>query len=102
MPTSLGAQAGWFIDPVNLSATGRDHPIRYARAVGTALLRQSVAIDSLIRCLHPGCVTPAYEHAGTFAATIPPVYKLGQLEHALKAAELWMAAPVFQQGTPRV
>jgi len=102
VPTKRGAQAGWFIDPVNLSATGRDHPIRYARAVGTAL-RAAVDGDPLVDPLSPARVrNPAYEHAGTFAATTPPVYRLRQLERALKGADLWTAAPVVQHGTPRV
>lgn len=102
VPTTRGAQAGWFIEPVNLSTTAREHPIRYARAVGTAL-RAAVGGDTLVDPLSPSRVrNPAYEHAGTFATTTPPVYKLGQLERALKAADLWMNTPVFQQGIPRL
>src|SRR5699024_4334384 len=102
VPTIRGAQAGWFIDPVNLSATGREHPIRYARAVGAAL-RMAVDGDLLVDPLAPSRVrNPAYEHAGTSAATTPPVYRLGQLEQALKTADLWTADPVIKHGAPRI
>src|SRR5699024_206483 len=87
VPTNRGAQAGWFIDPVNL--TGRDHPIRYARKIGEDL-RQALDGDLLVDPLVPSRVrNPAYEHAGTFATPTPPVYHLGQLMNGLKAAGLW-------------
>lgn len=87
--TPNGAQAGWFIDPVDLRDTARPHPIRYARAVGKALA-QALDGDPLVDPLSPSRVrNPAYEHAGTFATGTPPIYQLGQLHEALKAADLW-------------
>lgn len=87
--TPNGAQAGWFIDPVDLRDFARPHPIRYARAVGQAL-SQAVGGDQLVDPLSPSRVrNPAYEHAGTFATATPPVYQLGELYEALKAANLW-------------
>lgn len=95
VPTNRGAQAGWFIDPVNL--TGRDHPIRYARKVGEDL-RQALGGDLLVDPLTPSKVrNPAYEHAGTFATPTPPVYQLGQLMAGLKTAGLWTSNRVFDK-----
>lgn len=104
VPTNKGAQAGWFIDPVNL--TGHDHPIRYARKIGKDL-RQALDGDLLVDPLTPSRVrNPAYEHAGTFASAAPPVYQLGQLMAGLKAAGLWTTTRVFdktgKKGKPRV
>lgn len=104
VPTNRGAQAGWFIDPVNL--VGRDHPIRYARKVGKDL-RAAVGGDLLVDPLTPSRVrNPAYEYAGTFATATPPVYQLGQLMTALKAAGLWTTTRVFdktgKKGKPRI
>lgn len=97
VPTHRGAQAGWFIDPVNL--TGRDHPIKYARKVGQDL-RQAVNGDMLVDPLTPSRVrNPAYEHAGTFATSTPPVYRLGQLMDGLKAAGLWTTTRIFDKNT---
>ena len=87
--TRKGAQAGWMIDPVDLRSTAREHPIRYARAIGQAL-RAAVAGDDAVDPLTPSRVrNPAYEHAELRAAATPPVYALGTLHHALKAADLW-------------
>lgn len=101
--TPNGAQAGWFIDPVDLRDTARPHPIRYARAVGKAL-SQAVGGDPLVDPLSPSRVrNPAYEHADLFAAPTPPIYQLGDLYAALKAADLWanVALP-FRSGKPVV
>ena len=101
--TPNGAQAGWFIDPVDLRDTARPHPIRYAKAVGQAL---TIAIDGdeLVDPLSPSRVrNPAYERAGTFAAATPPIYQLGQLHDALKAADLWPQQELtFHNGRPAV
>lgn len=87
--TPNGAQAGWFIDPVDLRDTARPHPVRYARAVGHAL-SQVVDGDPFVDPLSPSRVrNPAYEEADLFAAPVPPIYQLGQLYEALKAAHLW-------------
>lgn len=101
--TPKGAQAGWFIDPVDLRNTARTHPIRYARAVGQALTK-ALDGDPLVDPLSPSRVrNPAYERAGTFAAAIPPIYHLGQLHEALKAADLWtQPALTFHNGRPAV
>lgn len=87
--TRKGAQAGWLIDPVDLRDTAREHPIRYARAVGHAL-RAALAGDEAVDPLTPSRVrNPAYERAELRAAATPPVYTLGQLHQALDAADLW-------------
>lgn len=101
--TPNGAQAGWFIDPVDLRNTARTHPIRYARAVGQALAK-ALGGDPLVDPLSPSRVrNPAYERAGTFAAATPPIYHLGQLHDALKAANLWTQhALIFHNGRPAV
>lgn len=101
--TPNGAQAGWFIDPVDLRDTARAHPIRYARAVGKAL-SQALDSDPLVDPLSPSRVrNPAYEHAGTFAAATPPIYRLGQLHEALKAAHLWPQHELFlHNGRPAI
>ncbi len=101
--TPNGAQAGWFIDPVNLSETGRDHPIRYARNIGNAL-RAAVGGDEFVDPLTPSRVrNPAYEPAETFAVPTPPVYRLGQLFGALKASNLWpKQGPLLRNGRPVV
>src|SRR5699024_2234533 len=101
--TPNGAQAGWFIDPVDLRDTARPDPIRYARAVGYALTK-AVGGDPLVDPLSPSRVrNPAYEHAGTFAAPNPPIYHLSQLHKALKAANLWTQHQlIFQNGRPAV
>lgn len=101
--TPKGAQAGWFIDPVDLRATAREHPIRYARAVGKAL-SQALGGDSLVDPLSPSRVrNPAYEHADLFAAPAPPIYQLGDLYTALKAANLWTHIRLpFTNGKPAV
>jgi DNA-binding CsgD family transcriptional regulator len=92
--TPKGAQAGWFIDPVDLRENARSHPIRYARNVGKAL-RHAVGGDPLVDPLTPSRVrNPAYEPAGTFASPTPPIYKLGELHKALKAAGLWYSEPL--------
>src|SRR5699024_11917110 len=97
VPTHRGAQAGWFIDPVNL--TGRDHPIKYARKVGQDL-RQAVNGDMLVDPLTPSRGrNPAYEHAGTFAASTLPVYRLGQLMDGLKAAVLRTTTRILDKTT---
>lgn len=91
--TRRGAQAGWLIDPVDLRDTAREHPIRYARAVGYAL-RQAVDGDEAVDPLTPSRVrNPTYEHAELRAAPTPPVYTLGTLYQALKAANLWNPTP---------
>lgn len=96
---SGGAQAGWFIDPVDLRENARDHPIRYARNVGKAL-REVIGGDPLVDPLSPSRVrNPAYEHAGTFARSISPIYTLGDLYAGLKAAGLWTYEPLrFSSG----
>ena len=101
--TPNGAQAGWLIDPVDLRETAREHPVRYARAVGYALA-QAVDGDPLVDPLTPSRVrNPAYEKAGTFAASNPPVYHLGQLYDALKAADLWPEQRIiFQNSRPAI
>lgn len=87
--TRKGAQAGWLIDPVDLRDTAREHPIRYARAVGHAL-RAALAGDEAVDPLTPSRVrNPAYERAELRAAATPPVYTLGTLHQALDAADLW-------------
>lgn len=101
--TPDGAQAGWFIDPVDLRDTARTHPIRYARAIGQALTT-ALSGDLLVDPLSPSRVrNPAYERAGTFAAATPPIYHLGQLYEALKVAGLWtQQALTFHNGRPTV
>lgn len=101
--TPNGAQAGWFIDPVDLRDTAHDHPIRYARNVGKAL-RAVVGGDPLVDPVSPSRVrNPAYEHAGTFARSITPIYTLGNLYTALKDAGLWTYEPMqFSSGKPVV
>ncbi|MFD6815197.1 replication initiation protein [Enteractinococcus coprophilus] len=98
---SGGAQAGWFIDPVDLRENARDHPIRYARNVGKAL-REVIGGDPLVDPVSPSRVrNPAYEHAGTFARSISPIYTLGDLYAGLKAAGLWTYEPMqFSSGKP--
>lgn len=87
--TPNGAQAGWFIDPVDLRDTARPHPIRYARAVGKALSK-ILKGDPLVDPLSPSRVrNPAYERADVFATPTPPIYQLGDLHAALKNANLW-------------
>lgn len=91
--TRRGAQAGWMIDPVDLRETARDHPIRYAQAVGHAL-RTAVNGDEAVDPLTPSRVrNPAYERAERRASATPPVYTLGTLHQALKAADLWPQGP---------
>src|SRR5699024_3140068 len=69
--TRKGAQAGWLIDPVDLRETAREHPIRYARAVGHAL-RAAVGGDEAVDPLTPTRVrNPAYERAELRAAATP-------------------------------
>jgi len=99
--TPQGAQAGWFIDPVDLRENARPHPIRYARNVGKAL-RAVVGGDPLVDPVSPSRVrNPAYEHAGTFARSITPIYTLGNLYTALKDAGLWTYEPMqFSSGKP--
>lgn len=101
--TPNGAQAGWFIDPVDLRENAHTHPIRYARNIGKALTK-AVDGDELVDPLAPSRVrNPAYEPAGTFAAATPPIYHLGQLHEALKDADLWPHQEVtFQNGRPNV
>lgn len=87
--TRRGAQAGWMIDPVDLRDTAREHPIRYARAVGHTL-RAALDGDQAVDPLTPSRVrNPAYEGAELRAIGTPPVYTLGMLHQALKAAGLW-------------
>lgn len=70
--TRRGAQAGWMIDPVDLRDTAREHPIRYARAVGHAL-RAALDGDQAVDPLTPSRVrNPAYEGADLRAAATPP------------------------------
>lgn len=91
--TRRGAQAGWMIDPVDLRDTAREHPIRYARAVGHAL-RAALDGDQAVDPLTPSRVrNPAYEGAELRAAATPPVYTLGTLHQALKTAGLWETTP---------
>jgi DNA-binding CsgD family transcriptional regulator len=102
--TPNGAQAGWFIDPVDLRDNARPHPIRYARNVGKSL-SHAVGGDPLVDPLSPSRVrNPAYEGAGTFAAPNPPIYRLGELHKALKAAGLWYSEPLqfAKSGRPAV
>jgi len=101
--TPQGAQAGWFIDPVDLRENARPHPIRYARNVGKAL-RQAVGGDPLVDPLSPSRIrNPAYEPAGTFATANPKVYHLGELHTALKDAGLWIEESwAFSNGKPVV
>jgi len=101
--TPNGAQAGWFIDPVDLRDSARPHPIRYARAVGKAL-SQALGGDPLVDPLSPSRVrNPAYDHADLFATPVPPIYQLGDLYTALKAANLWtQVALPFTNGKPAV
>lgn len=90
--TPKGAQAGWFIDPVDLRPTARDHPIRFARAIGTAL-RIAVGGDAAVDPVSPSRIrNPAYHGAELRAAPTPPVYRLGALHEALKTAGLWNTA----------
>lgn len=98
--TRRGAQAGWLIDPVDLRPTAREHPIRYARAVGEAL-RQAVNGDKAVDPLTPARVrNPAYERAELRASATPPVYQLRALHLALKTANLWNPSPT-QLGSSR-
>ena len=91
--TRRGAQAGWMIDPVDLRETAREHPIRYAQAVGHAL-RAAVAGDEAVDPLTPSRVrNPAYVQAELRAPGTPPVYGLRKLHHALAAADLWPQGP---------
>lgn len=101
--TPNGAQAGWFIDPVDLRENARPHPIRYAKNVGKAL-RQAVGGDPLVDPLSPSRVrNPAYEPAGTFATANPKIYHLGDLYTALTAAGLWIEESwTFSNGKPVV
>lgn len=98
--TRRGAQAGWLIDPVDLRPTAREHPIRYARAVGEAL-RQAVNGDEAVDPLTPARVrNPTYERAELRASATPPVYQLRALHQALKTANLWNPSPT-QLGSSR-
>jgi hypothetical protein len=101
--TPNGAQAGWFIDPVDLRENAHDHPIRFAKNVGKAL-RAVLGGDPLVDPVSPSRVrNPAYEHAGTFARPITPVYTLRYLYDVLKDAGLWTYEPVrFSGGKPVV
>lgn len=97
--TRRGAQAGWMIDPVDLRETAREHPIRYARAVGHAL-RAALDGDAAVDPLTPARVrNPAYQGAELRASGTPPVYRLGALHQALKAAGLW-ESPLTPQARP--
>lgn len=95
--TPKGAQAGWMIDPVDLRPTAREHPIRFARATGSAL-RRAVAGDASVDPVSPARVrNPSYRWAETRAAATPLVYRLGTLHQGLKAAGLWNPeTPTFQ------
>lgn len=87
--TPGGAQAGWLIDPVDLRPAARDHPVRYARAVGGAL-RAAVGADPAVDPLTPARVrNPGYRGAEIRTAEVPPVYRLGDLHDALRAAGRW-------------
>ena len=104
LETPNGAQAGWFIDPVDLRETARPHPIRYARKVGESL-RHAVGGDPLVDPLTPSRVrNPAYEQADTFAAPNPKVYHLGELKNALQTANLWYTEPLqfTKSGRPAI
>lgn len=99
--TPKGAQAGWFIDPVDLRPTARAKPVAYARAVGAAL-RAALEGDEAVDPLTPARVrNPAYIRADLRAAAAPPVYRLKQLHQVLDHAGLWPSAPVFGQGSFR-
>lgn len=96
--TRRGAQAGWLIDPVDLRATAREHPIRYARAVGLAL-RTALGGDEAVDPLTPTRIrNPAYSRAELRSPTTPPVFTLSTLHHALSAAGLWTSAPPSRTG----
>src|SRR5699024_8234143 len=83
--TPNGAQAGWFIDPVNTNeTTGRSLPIRYARNIGYCL-RDVLGGDKSVDPLTPSRVrNPAYEQADTIASPTPPVYNFTTLKEALQ------------------
>lgn len=97
--TPNGAQAGWFIDPVNTNdKTGRSHPIRYARNIGKCL-RTILNGDKSVDPLTPSRVrNPAYEQADTLASPTPPVYNFTTLKAALQAAGLWDSTPIIRSG----
>lgn len=97
--TPHGAQAGWFIDPVNTNdKTGRSHPIRYARNIGNCL-RDILDGDKQVDPLTPSRVrNPAYQQADTFASPTPPVYNFTTLKEALQAAGLWKSTPIIRGG----
>lgn len=93
--TRRGAQAGWFIDPVDLRASARTRPQSYARAVGESL-RAALAGDEAVDPLTPVRVrNPTYSHAELRASATPPVYGLRALHQGLKAAELWQTGQRF-------
>lgn len=91
--TRRGAQAGWLVDPVDLRESAREHPIRYARAVGHAL-RAAVSGDEAVDPLTPSRVrNPTYTHAELRAPATPPAYGLRELHYALADAGLWTQGP---------
>lgn len=96
--TTKGAQAGWLIDPVDLRPTARDHPIRFARAIGAAL-RTVVAGDTAVDPVSPSRIrNPAYHRAELRAAPTPPIYRLGVLHEALKTSGLWNTTTPTRSG----
>lgn len=101
--TPKGAQAGWFIDQVDLREDARAHPKRYARAVGTAL-RAAVNGDSAVDPVSAARVrNPSYKQADTHAAKKPKVYRLGELHRGLEAEGLWAPEKtLFNSGRPMV
>lgn len=90
--TPRGAQAGWMIDPVDLRETAREHPIRYAQAVGHAL-RAAVVGDEAVDPLTPSRVRNPTYRVDLRASATPPVYGLRELHNALAAADLWPQGP---------
>lgn len=97
--TPKGAQAGWLIDPVDLRPTAREHPIRFARAIGTSL-RSAVDADTAVDAVSPSRIrNPAYTHADLRASPTPPVYRLGTLHQGLKTAGLWTTTSPTDRAT---
>ena len=93
--TPRGAQAVWLIDRVHTGPDARPHPIAYAEAVGAAL-RASLDGDAAVDPLRPSrtrnpCYEPAQRDVFTTARPLTAPYRLGELQEALDAVELWPA-----------
>lgn len=96
--TPKGAQVGWFIDPVDMREEAREHPKRYARAVGTALRKALGGDDAVDPVSATRVRNPAYKRADTHTSGAPVVYSLKTLHRALEEADLWAPEHMLLSG----